>query len=257
MRNQYEHRPLTVEDKQGVVIGGTSGIGRAISLALAHEGADVIASSRSIDKVEDTATELRDLGVTTTEIICDVTDRQSLVDLADKAVNLYDDLDFVVVSVSKSASEPLLEGSDDEWEATFDVQLTGVYRCIQEFGKRMDSGTMTLISSLAADLSGPAAPAHATSKAGLDSLTRVAAEELAPKIRVNAIKPGWTAVDDMEDAYPEGSERYQNVMGATPMDRFAQPEEIASAAVYLSSDAPGFMTGATIRLDGGFLNTAY
>lgn len=257
MIENYEHIPLSVENEQGIVIGGTSGIGRAISLAFAHEGADVIASSRSSDRVTQVSDELREVGATTTEITCDVTDRQSLANLADEAMNLYENIDFLVVSVSKSATESLIEGDEAEWNDVFDVQLTGVYRCIQIFSQYMESGSITTISSLAADLSGPSKPAHAASKAGLDSLTRVAAQHLAPEIRVNAIKPGWTAVEEMAKAVPEGSGQYRDVMDATPMDRFAQPEEVAGAALYLASSAAGFTNGTTIRIDGGFVNTPY
>lgn len=134
------HPSVTVDGKTAVVIGGTSGIGEAIALGLADDGADVVATSRTAEDVAATAESLRDAGATTIEEPCDVTDRESIRTLCDRVLDEVGEVDILVNSAGTAARSGLLDLDEESWEAVLDVQLTGVFRTCQEFARVMDSG---------------------------------------------------------------------------------------------------------------------
>lgn len=257
MAVDYEHTPVTVENKRAVVIGGTSGIGREIALGFAAEGADVIATSRSDEWVGRTADELRALGAETVEVTTDVTDRRSLEALYETAVEALGGVDILVNSSGAVARQGIRDVSEEEWNRVFGVQLDGVYRAIQIFARGMDTGCIINIASLSANLAIPNLTAYSSAKGGLDALTRTTAKELAPDIRVNAIRPGFFLTPQTEDAYGEGTERGRRVNERTPMGRIGTPDELTGATVYLASDAASYTTGEIIRIDGGFTTSAF
>lgn len=251
-----EHIPVTVEGKRAVVIGGTSGIGEAIALGFATEGADVIASSRTKDKVADTADELRERGARTATVTCDVTDRASIQRLCDATVEAFGGVDILVTSAGGIARRRVADIEEAEWHHVLDVQLSGVYRAIQAFAAVMDTGSVVNISSLAARLSLADASAYSAAKGGVEALTRAAAKELAPAIRVNAIAPGFVITPQNEETYAPGTRKRERIEARTPMGRVARREEIAGAAIYLGSDAASYTTGEVLTVDGGFAESA-
>lgn len=250
----YTHQRVTVADKTAVVVGGTSGIGRAIALGFAEEGADVIATSRTPERVERTAEEIRDRGASTIERTCDVTDRGSLVELRDAAFDAFGQVDVLVNSPGTVARSSVQDVTDEEWDRVFDVQLRGPVKAVQVFAERMDTGSIVNISSLSAQTAIPNLAAYTTAKGGIDAFTRVAAEELGPKIRVNAIRPGFVVTEQTATTgtYAEGGHRSELIRSRTTQSRFAQPEEITGAAVYLASDAASYTTGEILTVDDGF-----
>lgn len=255
---EYEHTPVTVEGERAVVVGGTSGIGQAIALGFASEGADVIATSRGEDKVEETATRIEDRGADTARVTCDVTDPASLDRVRETAEAEFGGIDVVVASQGAISRETVEDISDEEWDFVTDVALDGVRRVTQAFAPAMDDGgSIVNISSLAASLSMPNLPAYSAAKGGVEAFTRASAKELAPAIRVNAIAPGFVITPQNADTYAEGTEKRERIDDRTPIGRVAEREEIVGAAVYLASDAASYVTGEVVTVDGGFADSAF
>lgn len=253
----YEHTPVSVEDKRAVVIGGTSGIGQAIALGFASEGADVIATSRSGDAVEETAAAIEDRGVATARITCDVTEMETLDRVRETAVDELGGIDIVVASQGAISRESVMEIGDADWDFVTDVVFDGVRRVTQAMVPGMDDdGSIINISSLSARLAMANLPAYAASKGGVESFTRAAAKELAPDIRVNAIAPGFVITPQNADTYAEGTEKRSKIDDRTPMGRVAEREEMVGPAVFLASDAASYVTGEVLTVDGGFGDSA-
>jgi NAD(P)-dependent dehydrogenase (short-subunit alcohol dehydrogenase family) len=253
----YSHTPVTVAGKRAVVIGGTSGIGRAVALGFAADGADVVASSRTDERVAETAAELRDLGAETTEVTCDVTDRESLVRLRDAATEALGGVDVLVNSPSYIARQSLADATEAEWARVFDVQLDGTFRATQLFADAMDEGAVVNVSSLSTVVAVPDLLAYTAAKGGIDTFTRAAAKELGPEIRVNAVKPGFVRSAQTRGTYDGDTGRAEEIGRRTVHGRMADPEEVTGAVIYLASDAASYTTGAVLTVDDGFAADAF
>ncbi|WP_331232973.1 SDR family NAD(P)-dependent oxidoreductase [Natronorarus salvus] len=255
----YEHEPVSVAGKRAVVIGGTSGIGRGIATAFAADGARVVPTSRSESRVEVTADELADLGAETVRATCDVTDRESLVALRDRVVDEFGGVDILVNSPSAIARKSLVEVTDEEWDRVFDVQLDGPRRATQVFADALTRGGVGSIINISSASSVTAIDelaAYSAAKAGIDALTRVSARELAPAVRVNAIRPGFIVTEQTRGTYAPGTDRYEAVTERTYEDRIGEPVDIGGAAIYLASDASRYVRGEILTVDCGFIQSA-
>lgn len=253
----YEHTPVSVEGKRAIVIGGTSGIGQAIALGFAEDGAEVIATSRGGQKVKETADELEARGARTARVTCDVTDASTLETVRETAVETFGGIDIVVASQGAISREAVLDIDDDEWDHVLDIALDGVRRVTQAFAPAMDEdGSIVNISSLTARLAMGNLPAYSAAKGGVEAFTRASAKELAPEIRVNAIAPGFVITPQNADTYAEGTEKREQIDKRTPLSRVADRDEIVGAAIYLASDASSYVTGEVLTVDGGFANSA-
>ena len=247
---------LSLEGKVAVVVGGTSGIGHAISLGLADAGADVVASARRMEQVESTAAEIEAKGKRSVRVSSDVADRASLQNLLDQTVARLGKVDILVNCAGKIKRAPTLDFDEAEWTSIIDTNLTGTLRACQIFGRHMlgrGYGRIINIASLNTFVALSQVAAYAASKAAVASLTRSLAVEWSQKgVMVNAIAPGVfrTALNsDLLDNTPRGKE----LLMRTPMGRFGSTEEVVGAAVYLASDAASFVTGQVLVVDGGFL----
>jgi NAD(P)-dependent dehydrogenase (short-subunit alcohol dehydrogenase family) len=247
---------FSLEGKTAVVIGGTSGIGRTLSLGLADAGADVIASSRRQEQVDETAAEIEGHGRQTLRLCSDVRNRTSLEELLAASIQRFTKIDILINCAGKIRRMPTLDMPEEEWADILDTNLTGTLRACQIFGKHMlerGYGRIVNIASLNSFVSLSEVAAYAASKSGVVSLTRSLAVEWSKKgVTVNAIAPGvvrTTFNADLLDNTPRG----QELLMRTPMGRFGRTEELVGAAVYLCSDAASFVTGQTLVVDGGFL----
>ena len=247
---------LDLSGRVAVVIGGTSGIGRAIAHGLAEAGSDVVCSSRREEQVDAAAAEIEGFGRRTIMCTSDVADRDSLRTLLDESVAALGKVDILVNCAGITKRTPTLDLSDDEWDSIMETNLTGTLRGCQVFGRHMIAngyGRIINIASLSTFVALYEVAAYAASKAAVASLTKSLAVEWAKKgVNVNAIAPGVfrTALNTkLLDETPRG----QEFLTRTPMGRFGNVEELAGAAVFLASDAASFVTGEVLVVDGGFL----
>jgi NAD(P)-dependent dehydrogenase (short-subunit alcohol dehydrogenase family) len=239
-----------------VVVGGTTGLGRAISIGVAAHGADVIPSGRRGEAVAEVCEEIRGLGRRTVEMTVDVTDRQSVTQLRDAALQMAGHIDILVNAAGVTFRKPTADISDQEWSSLFDINLEGVLHACQIFHGALKSsraGRIINIASLGSYVAFQEVAAYCASKAAVLSLTRSLAVEWAhDNICVNAIAPGVFPTE-LNSKLLLGTERGREILMRTPMKRFGEPTEVVGAAVLLASDGASFITGHCIAVDGGFL----
>jgi len=247
---------LSLEGKTAVVTGGTSGIGRAIAIGLAEAGADVVATGRRQQQMEEVAAEIEARGRKTLRQIADVCDRASLERLLAAMLEKFGKVDILVNCAGIAKRTPTLEASEDEWRDILNTNLIGTLRTCQIFGRPMlerGYGRIINIVSLTSFVAFTEVAAYAASKAALASLTRSLAVEWSKKgVMVNAIAPGVYRTDinaKLLDSTPRG----QEILMRTPMGRYGRPEELVGAAVLLASDSASFIAGEVLVVDGGYL----
>ena len=249
---------FSLEGKVAVVTGGTSGIGRALSLGFADAGADVIATARRQQQVDETAAEIEKRGRKTLRITSDVADRGTLETLCAAVLERFGKVDILVNCAGIIKRTPTLDLPEADWTNILNTNLTGTLRACQVFGRNMlerGYGRIVNIASLNSFVALSEVAAYAASKAGVASLTRSLAVEWSKKgVTVNAVAPGVFRTDlnaQLLDSTPRG----QELLMRTPMGRFGKTEELVGAVLYLASDSASFVTGQILVVDGGFLSS--
>jgi NAD(P)-dependent dehydrogenase (short-subunit alcohol dehydrogenase family) len=238
-----------------VVVGGTSGIGRAMALGFADAGADVVVTGRRLELIETAAEEIRQRGRRTLVMAGDVSDVASLRAIRDACLKEFGRIDILLAAAGVTKRVPLLDMTDADWDRIIGTNLTGVMRACQAFAPPMiekKRGRIITIASIASFVGLHEVAAYTASKAAVAGLTRALAIEWAPHgVNVNAIAPGVFQTDLNREILKSG--RGDEFIVRTPMKRFGQLKELVGTAVFLASDASSFITGQTIAVDGGLL----
>ena len=252
---------MQLENKVAIVTGASLGIGRAIAIALAKEGAAVTVDYRSHpDEAKEVVERIQDAGGRGLSVRADVAKPEDVANLVRKPVEEFGHLDIMVNNAGIEHMMPFLETPLEVWNKVISVNLTGPWLGCQEAAKQLVSqggpGRIINISSVHEDLPMPTNSPYCAAKGGLRMLTRTIALELAPYgITVNNVAPG--AVETPMDApLEEHPDQMEKLLSEIPLGRMGKPEEIAALALYLASDASAYVTGSTFFIDGGMIRHA-
>jgi NAD(P)-dependent dehydrogenase (short-subunit alcohol dehydrogenase family) len=251
---------MRLSGKTAIVTGSRRGIGRAIALAMAREGANVFVSDISREDCQKVVGEIEKLGRKGLALKCDVSSSKDVEDMVKRTVAEFGKVDILINNAGIMDFKPFLELTEEEWDKTLNVNLKGQFLCARAAGRVMIKskwGRIINIASISSGGCGIAFPliAHYTaSKGGVMALTEALAMELTPQgINVNAICPG--AIDtDISKGVKESGQLAQ-VLARIPKGRLGQPEEIANLAVFLASEEADYISGAAIVIDGGWLTS--
>lgn len=243
-----------LEGRTAIVTGASSGLGVAIAMAMAEAGADVAIGARRADRLVDTAARIQAVGRRVVKVATDVSRPEDCEALADAAVEAFGRIDVLVNNAGIGTVAPATHETPDDFRAVIDVNLNGAYWMAQAAARRMTSGgsIINISSVLALVTAGLPHAAYSASKAGLNGLTRDLAQQWTARkgIRVNSLAPGFFPTE-MTDQYAEGY--LDSRMLTIPAGRLGELAELASAVVFLASDASSYITGATIPVDGGLV----
>ncbi|PIQ97526.1 MAG: dehydrogenase [Nitrospinae bacterium CG11_big_fil_rev_8_21_14_0_20_56_8] len=251
---------MRLKDKVCVITGAAQGIGEACALRFAREGAKVVVSDIQLAKGEAVAKAIRDAGGEAFYFACDVSSKADCDDLIAAAVEAYGRVDVHLSNAALLIAKDFLDLSEDDWNKTLAVNLTGFFFAGQSAAAQMvkqGSGTIINMSSINAVVAIPSATPYTVCKGGVLQLTKSMALALAPHgIRVNAVGPG-TIATEMGKTMMANPEAKKRVLSRTPLGRPGEPDEIASVCVFLASDDASYITGETIYCDGGRLPQNY
>jgi NAD(P)-dependent dehydrogenase (short-subunit alcohol dehydrogenase family) len=247
---------LDLTNRVAVVIGATSGLGRAIAIGFAEHGADVVPAGRRRENLEEVCREIEAIGRRTLFCPADVRDRASLDALRDAALERFGRVDILVNSAGSTFRKPTAEVCEEQWSLLIDTHLNGALRACQSFYgplKASGHGRVINIASLASFRAFHEVAAYCAAKSAIVALTRnLACEWARDGISVNAIAPGVFPTE-MNVHIVNDTPRGRELLLRTPMGRFGKPEELVGTAVLLASDGASYLTGQCIAVDGGFL----
>jgi 2-deoxy-D-gluconate 3-dehydrogenase len=241
--------------KVALVTGARRGLGRAIAVALAEAGADIV--GLGANAMAETAAAVAAAGGRFAEILCDLAEPQDLDRVAGEAAALFGSLDILVNNAGIIRRADLADYSEADWDAVIQVDLKSLFFLSQAAARRMIAakagGRIINVASLLSFQGGIRVPAYVAAKHGVAGLTRALANELAPHgITVNAIAPGYMATDNTE-ALRNDPARTRQLLDRIPMGRWGEAKDVGSAVVFLAAPASSYVTGAIVPVDGGWL----
>jgi 7-alpha-hydroxysteroid dehydrogenase len=242
-----------LDGQVAIVTGAGRGIGAASAIALAQAGADVLISSRTEDQLQQVAKEIEAAGRKALVVPADLSDLDAVAGLAQAAKDAFGRVDIVVNNVGGSMPRPFMDTSPRRLIEAFSWNVATAHaltRAAVPFMLEGGGGAVVGISSMMGRTSGRGYVAYGTAKAGLSHWTRLAAQDLAPKIRVNAIAVGSIATSALDIVLQDDGLRTE-MESSTPLGRIGDPEEIAATVLFLASAAGGYVTGKVVEVDGG------
>lgn len=246
-----------LEGQVAIVTGGGRGIGRAIARELAAAGATVVPSARSVEEIEAVADEIEADGGDALAVSADVSDADDVADVVDRTVDAFGGVDVVVNNAGFNPDDALglpEDVSSDEFERVLEVNLSGAYELTHAAATHLRAnggGSVINVASVGGLVGLPRQHPYVASKHGLVGITKSLSLDWAPDVRVNAVAPGYVSTELTDDL--ESNDRLrQSILDRTPLERFADPEEIAGPVVFLASDAASYVTGACLAVDGGW-----
>jgi NAD(P)-dependent dehydrogenase (short-subunit alcohol dehydrogenase family) len=243
-----------LDGRRALVTGASRGIGRAVALALAESGCDVVGAARSRDALTALGAELGAAGRSFLPLELDLADVESLPAAVERAWGWQGGLDILVNVAGLIVRTGPLEVTPAEWDAVFAVNVRGTFFLTREVGARMlaaDGGSIVTVTSLAGEVVTRAAVGYQASKAALIQLTRALAVHWAPRVRVNAVAPGYVRTDLNTEWLDEPQNR-DYVLVRTPLGRVGEPADVVGAVTFLASPSAAYVTGQNLRVDGGW-----
>ena len=249
---------FSLANQVAIVTGGGTGIGRSIALEFAEFGADVVVSSRKLENLERVADEVKARGRHALAIQADITKKTDIDHLVQKVMEEFGRIDILVNNGGVGSPVPIIEVDEDEWDLIMDTNLKGTYFCCQAVGQRMieqkKGNIINITSGDGKRVSGGRGTSYNVAKAGAIMLTQCLAWDFGKhNIRINSIAPGFTRTK-MIQPYLSDPETLKMIESKRPLGRIGEPDEIASAALFLASDASSYITGQTINVCGGVHN---
>ncbi len=247
-----EGHMLMLKDKVAIITGASRGIGRAIALALAAQGAKVVASGRNVEALEILAAEIRAQGGEVATHAGDVALEADANQLIDQAVTAFGRIDILVNNAGITRDGLLLRMKSEDWDAVLDTNLKGAFLCTRAAAKVMSKqryGRIVNISSVVGEMGNAGQANYCASKAGLLGLTKSVARELARRnVTVNAVTPGFIITDMTDNLSDKAREAMAEQI---PLGRLGAVEDIANAVLYLASDQAAYVTGQVLGVNGG------
>jgi NAD(P)-dependent dehydrogenase (short-subunit alcohol dehydrogenase family) len=256
-----------LKDKVAIVTGAGSGIGKAIAIIFAREGAKVAICGRTPKTLEETAGQIQQEGGEVIAIRCDVSDARAVESMVTETAQHFGAINILINNAGVRAKiHTILDLSEEEWQRTFDIDAKGSWLCskyVIPYMRKTSGGSIIMISSISAHIGQTKQGAYNAAKAAQEYLMKCMALDFAPdNIRVNSICPAWVLTEmnreqlremkaEPDKAFPPGF-RYADVLKLHPLGFLGEPEDIAWAAVYLASDEAKWVTGASFLIDGGF-----
>jgi 3-oxoacyl-[acyl-carrier protein] reductase len=239
-----------------LVTGSGNGIGRAIALAFAKEGATLVVADIDVKSAEKTKKEIDILGSKVMSIQVDVTKKAQVTQMFAEIQKQFGRLDVLINNVGGNIRRPMVEFTEQEWDFLIDTNLKSMFLCAQEAGKmmiRQKSGAVVNISSVHGLGGISKRIGYSSAKSAVNSFTQTLACEWAlDGIRVNAIAPGYILTESLKQAFEDQILSQDDMVRRTPQARLGRPEDIADAAVFLCSDRASFITGSLLYVDGGY-----
>jgi len=245
---------MRLKDKVALITGGARGIGQAIALGFAKEGADVVVADVNLEAAQKTASEIELLGRKALALEMDVTSYEKVEEGINKILDKMGKVDILVNNAGITKDNLLLRMSQAEWDAVINVNLKGTFNCIKAVSRPMvkqRSGRIISIASIIGLMGNPGQANYAASKAGIIALTKTVAKELASRnINANAVAPGFIQTE-MTAKLPEDIKK--RMLEAIPLAKLGTPADVANLCVFLASDESSYITGQTITIDGGMV----
>ena len=245
---------MRLKDKVALITGGARGIGQAIAMAFAKEGADIVVADVNLEIAQKTASEIENLGRKALALEMDVTNYDKVEEGINKILDKMGKVDILVNNAGITKDNLLLRMSSGDWDAVINVNLKGTFNCIKAVSRPMikqRSGRIISIASIIGLMGNPGQANYAASKAGIIALTKTVAKELASRnVNANAVAPGFIQTE-MTAKLPEDIKK--KMLEAIPLAKLGTPQDVANTCLFLASDESSYITGQVITIDGGMV----